>query len=150
MIAEAVAIAIHSPSVCNRQAWKVHAYFDRAKIDHLLSYQNGNRGFGHRIPCLLIITMDLQCFDGVIERYQPWIDGGMFGMSLLFALHHLRFGAVPLNWSVLPREDKQLRETGEIPKAESIIMLIGTGRPETSAAIPASQRRSINEIFHVH
>ncbi len=150
LIEEAVKIAIHSPSVCNRQAWKVHAYFDRATIDRLLGHQNGNRGFGHRIPCLLIVTMDLQCFDGVIERYQHWIDGGMFGMNLLLALHHLCLGAVPLNWSVLPHEDKGLRKDGEIPNSESIIMLIGTGKPDLPAAIPVSQRRSLNEVLHLH
>lgn len=146
----AIKIALHTPSVCNRQAWKVHVFHDRKAIDKLLSYQNGNVGFGHTIPCLLIVTMDLQCFDGVIERYQPWIDGGMFGMTLLLAIHHIQLGAVPLNWSVLPDADKGLRKAARIPGCESIVMLIGVGIPVQEFCIPISQRRLISEVLINH
>jgi len=150
LIEKAVRSAIQTPSVCNRQAWKVHAYQDRETINRLLSYQNGNAGFGHQIPCLLIITMDLKCFDGVIERYQPWIDGGMFAMSLLYALHRLEFGAVSLNWSVLPHADRGLRAAGMLPASESIIMLMGVGFPEKRMILPVSQRRLVNEVLINH
>jgi nitroreductase len=150
LVEQAVQIARRAPSVCNRQAWKVHSYHDRTTIDHLLSHQNGNVGFGHLIPCLLIVTMDLECFDGSIERYQPWIDGGMFGMMLLLALHHLRLGAVPLNWSVIPVSDKRLRKAGNLPNPESIVMLIGIGHPAGPTMMPISQRRQTGEILTVH
>jgi nitroreductase len=150
MIEEAVESAIRTPSVCNRQAWKVHAYRDRETIDRLLSFQNGNAGFGHQIPSLLVLTMELKCFDGVIERYQPWIDGGMFAMSLLLALHHLQLGAVPLNWSVLPPADRGLREAGKLTASESIIMLVGVGFPEEKMVLPVSQRRLVDEVLVRH
>jgi nitroreductase len=150
LIDRAVKIAIHTPSVCNRQAWKVHAYHDRETIDRLLSFQNGNVGFGHRIPCLLVVTADLHCFDGVIERYQPWIDGGMFSMTLLFALHHFKVGAVPLNWSVEPAADQGLRKAAELSDSESVIMLVGVGYPTERMYIPVSQRRSLSEVLKNH
>src|SRR3546814_5180755 len=55
VIEEAVELALHSPSVCNRQASYVYCLQSRAIIDRALSLQNGNRGFGHEIPCLLKI-----------------------------------------------------------------------------------------------
>src|SRR3546814_1994141 len=68
-------------------------------IDRALSLQNGNRGFGHEIPCLLILCTDLSAFDTAGERYQHWIDGGMFSMSLVWALHALGYSSCCLNWS---------------------------------------------------
>jgi nitroreductase len=149
-IEAAVLIAQSAPSVCNRQAWRVHSYFKRGQIDQLLEHQNGNHGFGHRINCLLVVTVSLDCFTTAIERYQMWIDGGMFGMMLLLALHHLELGAVPLNWSVLPAQDRNLRETGQIPAVESVIMLIGVGHPSEHLFIPNSQRRNLQEIYFDH
>lgn len=149
-LTRAVQIALRAPSVCNRQAWRVHAYCQRDKIDQLLEYQNGNTGFGDRIPCLLVITVDLECFEGTIERYQAWIEGGMFGMMMLLALHSLRIGAIPLNWDVMPSQDRGLRAVGEIPDSETIIMLMGAGHPSEHMLVPVSQRRSVDEIFTKH
>src|SRR3546814_11150576 len=80
VIEEAVELALHSPSVCDRQASYVYCLQSREIIDRALSLQNGNRGFGHEIPCLLILCTDLSAFDTAGERYQHWIDGGMFSM----------------------------------------------------------------------
>src|SRR3546814_20513526 len=90
---EAVELALHSPSVCNRQASYVYCLQSREIIDRALSLQNGNRGFGHEIPCLLILCTDLSAFDTAGERYQHWIDGGMFSMSLVWALHALGYSS---------------------------------------------------------
>ena len=150
LLNEAVSMAITTPSVCNRQAWKLHIYQDEEDIKNLLSHQNGNRGFGHLIPTLLVVTMDLRCFDGPIERYQPWIDGGFFSMTLLLALHHLNLGAVSLNWSVLPDQDKGAREAGSIPDHERIIVMIGIGHLVDDFCCCASQRRTPEEIISIH
>lgn len=53
LIQRAVEMAVKSPSVCNRQTWRVHA-FEGERAQKMLSLQNGNRGFGHRIPTVLI------------------------------------------------------------------------------------------------
>ena len=145
-----VELAIRTPSVCNRQTWRVHFYQERRKIDQLLSFQNGNRGFGHQIPGLLIVTSALDCFDGSIERYQSWIDGGMFAMSMLLALHHYKIGAVPLNWSVLPEADRGLRSAGDIPDSERVIMLVGFGKIAQDALYCGSQRREVSEVMTHH
>ena len=83
----AISLAQKTPSVCNRQAWHVYHIMDPVLIEKALRYQNGNLGFGQRIPCLLIITSDLKAFDTSGERYQYQIDGGMFSMSLVMAFH---------------------------------------------------------------
>ncbi len=148
-IEQAVDIARWTPSVCNRQAWRVH-YYTGPIVQKLLALQSGNRGFGHRIPALIIVTSDLRLFVDPIERYQAWIDGGMFAMSLLLALHSGRIGAVPLNWAVLNSRDNALRKAADIPAWERIIMMIGCGFPKDDAIAAASTRRTAAEILRRH
>lgn len=149
MILEAIAIASRAPSVCNRQTARAHV-FTGALVQKLLKFQNGNRGFGHRVPLLFVVTSDLRLFTGVDERYQAWIDGGMFAMLLLLALHSQGLGAVALNWSVKNRSDLGLREAGDIPDYERIIMLIACGYPEEGALVPISQRRPAEQLVRFH
>ena len=149
-IERAVLTAMRSPSVCNRQAWRVHVYMQRDTIDTILALQNGNRGFGHLIPCLIIVSSDLRYFDGAIERNQAWIDGGIFSMSLMYALHSNRLGTVPLNWCVLPSQDRSVRRCSGIPEYEAIILMIGIGHPNARFFVPISQRRTIDEVLRLH
>ena len=71
-------------------------------------------------------------------------------MTLLLALHHLNLGAVSLNWSVLPDQDKGAREAGSIPDHERIIVMIGVGHLVDEFCCCASQRRAPEEIISIH
>jgi nitroreductase len=146
---QAIEDALWSPSVCNRQTSRVHLYSGKQAYE-LLKHQSGNRGFGHRVPLLIIVTSDLRYFSGVNERYQGWIDGGMFAMLLLLGLHARGLGAVSLNWSVLNKNDTAIRKPAGIPDHERIIMMIGCGVPEPDCVVPVSMRRSVEEISHWH
>ena len=146
VIEKAVDLAITTPSVCNRQTWRVHAYSGE-KAQEILSLQNGNRGFGQTIPTVLVITSDMRHFVNAIERYQPWIDGGMFSMSLLLSLHAAGLGAVPLNWAVLNKRDKALHDLIKLPYYERVIMFVGCGYPNPDAVVTQSARRDVSEIL---
>lgn len=149
LVSQAIDDARWAPSVCNRQTARVHLYAGE-KATELLQFQNGNRGFGHRVPLLLIVTSDLRYFGGINERYQGWIDGGMFAMLLLLGLHARGLGAVALNWSVLNKVDSSIRTPAGLPDYERIIMLIGCGVPESGCVVPVSARRSVSEISNWH
>ena len=146
LIQQAVETALRSPSVCNRQTARVHVFTGDA-AQRTLALQSGNRGFGHKIPMVIIVTSDLRFFTGTVERYQGWIDGGMFSMLLLLALHAIGLGAVSLNWSVNNAKDLALRKTAAIPEYERIMMLIGCGYPNEQCRIPVSTRRNPEEII---
>ncbi|MFT4901577.1 MAG: nitroreductase [Lentimonas sp.] len=149
LIDSALRLAIQSPSVCNRQTWRVHIY-QGERAQEVLRHQNGNRGFGPDIPMVLIITSDLRYFMGAIERYQGWIDGGMFSMSLLLALHAQGLGAIPLNWSVLNRQDRRMRKVAGIPASQRIIMLVGCGYSRPGALVPQSARMPLERFVARH
>lgn len=147
LIERAVKLAAKSPSACNRQAWHVYFTDERREIDLALSHQSGNRGFGQDVPCLLLITADLRAFDNAGERYQHWIDGGMFSMSIIYALHSLGIGSCCLNWSKGPLSDRKLRQCIDIPNEESLVMMLAVGYPNDSIKVCESPRDRVESIF---
>lgn len=147
LIRRAVKLAITSPSVCNRQAWHVYHLESRGPIDEALTYQNGNRGFGHEIPCLLIVAADLEAFTTGYERYQPWIDGGIFTMALVLAIHSLGLSSCCLNWSQGPKRDKAFRKAFPVAGKHSIITMLAVGHPPELLKVCVSPRRPIDEFY---
>ncbi|MGH8664169.1 MAG: nitroreductase family protein [Burkholderiales bacterium] len=148
---EAIALAQSSPSACNRQPWRVHLYRDRRQMDALLALQNGNRGFGERIPLLLVITADADGFFDASERNQPYIDAGLFVMTLLLALQARGLSTCCLNWCITnPGLDVKAHRHGSIPENERIIMYIAVGYADQNALVPRSVRRNIESFMVVH
>lgn len=150
LLERAVSVAKLSPSACNRQPCRVHAFSERAKIDAMLEYQNGNRGFGHTAPMLLVLTAQANVFFDASERNQPYVDGGLFAMSLIYALQAQGLSSCCLNWCVEPSTDIQAHIQGEIPESEIIIMYIAVGYTQHGALVPRSPRRSTEMVFVKH
>jgi nitroreductase len=149
-LAEAVAIAQKTPSVCNRQAWKVHAYSDPKVMEKLLEIQAGSRGFGHQASLVLVVTCDLSSFVTVAERYQAWIDGGMFSMSLCLAFHSQGYGSCCLNWSKDPGDDVRLRQATTIADGEQIIMMMAVGTLPEEFRVAYSSRQRLEDVLKIY
>jgi nitroreductase len=147
VVEQAVSLALKTPSVCNRQAWHVYHSSEQKIKAIALSYQSGNRGFGQNIPRLLIITSDLKAFMAGEERYQHWIDGGLFSMSLVYAFHSLGVGSCCLNWSQSPSKDRALRKRLNIRNNHSIIMMLAVGWPQSRNSVCASMRRPLRHFI---
>lgn len=148
-ITRAVRLAINTPSVCNRQAWKAH-YFEGDAAQKILSHQRGNRGFGHTVPGVLIVTVDTRMFSGSGERNQRWIDGGLFSMSLVWALHATGLSSCMLNWSRTNRDSDQLRQAANLREWEDVVVLIAVGYPVPEHRVARSQRRQTEDVLVLH
>jgi nitroreductase len=150
LIVRAIRMAQKTPSVCNRQAWKVHVFSEPEQKREILKFQNGNRGFGDTASHLLIITVDLQHFTSAGERTQCWIDGGLFAMSVVYALHSLGLGTCMLNWSVLKETDRAVRTVAGIPDSQVIIMMIVVGNLPDEFTVAYSLRKGLEDVIVVH
>ncbi|MFA0069621.1 nitroreductase family protein [Vibrio breoganii] len=145
---KAVRLSLKTPSACNRQAWHVYHISDQKKIKKALSHQKGNRGFGHKVNDLLVICSDIKAFNPGSERYQHWIDGGMYSMSLVYALHSVGIASCCLNWSQQGKDDKGFRKDfPEISNSHSVIIMLAIGEPKENNQICVSPRRPMSEIF---
>lgn len=143
----AIKISMKTPSVCNRQPWQVY-HTSEPEIKKLaLSFQNGNKPFGEKIPNLLIVSVDLNAFHSVGERYQGWIDGGMYIMSLTYILHSLGIASCILNWSQTAYVDKAIRKKLNISSNENIIAFMGIGYPNQDNLVCESKRKNHEQIL---
>ena len=98
---------------------------------------------------LLIVTSDIRYCVHANERFLPYIDSSIFGMSLLFALHFLKLGACPLMWANSPQRDRKLKAIAQIDKHHTIILLIAVGHLPRQFKVPKSPRLPIENIFYV-
>lgn len=148
-IAKAVELAINTPSVCNRQAWRAH-YYVGSDARRVLSHQKGNRGFGDTIPAVIVVTVDAQLFSGSGERNQRWVDGGLFAMTLVWALHAINLSTCMLNWSRSNQDSDALRHAAGIPPSEDVVVLIAVGYPVDGHRVARSARRGVAEVLVEH
>ena len=146
VIKKAIKLARNAPSVCNRQSVRVHVYSKQETVQNILTTQGGNRGFGHLANKVIVITAQLGAMHGLYERNQAFVDGGIWAMNMLYALHHYKVAACPLNCSNSPKKDKLLRKYGKIDKSETFIMLISVGYPPEEFKLASSPRLSVDEM----
>lgn len=149
-IVSAVRLAQKTPSVCNRQAWRVHVYSGAREKSDLLALQAGSRGFGEKASLVLVVTCDLSFFVDPGERFQSWIDGGMFSMSLCLAFHDLGYGSCCLNWSKERSDDRKLHAMTGIPVQEQVIMMIAVGSLPDTFNVAYSARRPLEDVLVLH
>lgn len=149
IIKKAVHMALHTPSVCNRQPWRVHIFSDKLK-DQVITCQKGNSGFGHLADKVIIITSELQSFFGKIERNEAGIDGGMFAMSLVYSLHSQGLGTCCLAWTVESKNEYKLRRLTKIPESETIVMLMLVGHLPDRLRVAKATRLDIDQILTIY
>ncbi len=140
-------LAQRAPSVCNRQCGRLYVANTREKIDRILAHQNGNRGFGQSLGAVFIVAADLQAFTSLGERNQGYVDGGIFAMETLAAIHTQKLGGCMLNWSATSGRDKALRAAFDIPPTDVVITMIGCGHPLDQVEVAASPRVSADHVL---
>ena len=150
IVKDAIRIAQKTPSVCNRQPGRVWVVQEEEKVKTILRIGGGAIGFEDQIKMLLVVTSDLSCFQAAGERYQCWIDGGMFLMSLMYALHSKGLVSCCMNWSKEHEDDKRLRDYMELPLSESVIALLGVGCPRDEFAVACSSRKPLDEVIRYY
>lgn len=150
LIKQAIKMAQKTPSVCNRQSSIVHIFDNKDKQKQALSFQNGNAGFGDKASKILLVTADVEDFFGAGERNQAFIDGGMFAMSLIYALHSLGLGSCALNLALDFRVANRLKKEMGIDQKEILIMMIAVGHLPESLKVAASPRKNLDEIIKIH
>lgn len=139
-------VSMKTPSVCNRQATRIYQIADPEKIEAALKIQGGFNGYDMP-PVLLLITSDIRAFMNYGERNEPFVDGGLFSMSLLYALEAYGLAACPLNAMFSLSQDRQTRELLNMPDYEFPVMYIAVGNFSDSVPVCRSIRRTPESII---
>lgn len=139
-------VAMKTPSVCNRQASRIYQVTDSTVIESVLDIQGGFRGYTAP-PVLLLITSDIRAFMNENERNEPFVDGGLFAMSLLYALEAYGLAACPLNAMFSHTQDIRTRKLLSLPDYEFPVMYIAVGNFPESVPVCRSTRRTVESVI---
>lgn len=148
LLVKALELAALSPSACNRQAWKTHIY-KGADVQRLLQWQGGSRGFESEPTVAVLVSSDLRGFLSY-EVHQAWVDGGMYAMNLVNALHSLGLGTIPLSTGFDFKKLRNLRQEFDIPESEVPVLIIGAGHLEDAFRVARSERKDISQTNTWH
>lgn len=148
LIKKAIDLAQLTPSACNRQGWRTRIVIDDDAKRIVLANQNGNRGFGNEFDKVLIITADIRAQQRGREKFQAFIDGGMYAQNVLNSLYYYGIGAVPLSASLTSKQEMNIRSRIELDPAEVLILIIGVGNyPDGCFLTTRSERKQAETII---
>lgn len=149
-IFDSIKIAMKSPSVCNRQAWRIHLIKDVDLLERVLTLQGGFKGNGKNLKKLLLVTVDLRYFSNVHERNQGYIDGGIYLMSLVYALTYNGVATCILNAMFNIKREKEIRKAISLDESEIMIGFIALGNYPDVFKVPCSLRDSYEKCLKIH
>lgn len=149
VLGKAIRLAQNSPSACNRQSTRLYVVEDKKKIMQVLSLQTGNRGFGHTVDKLIIVSGFLGGYSGEGERNFVYVDTGIFTMNLLYALHYNKIGACVLNWTSKIDLDLQLRKVVPIKENEIVSCMIVCGNIVDTFKVCESGKKDLSSMMNI-
>lgn len=141
VIDQALKLAQRTPSACNRQGWYTHVFQGDNSVN-LIKWQGGGHGFEDEIRTSILVTANLKAFL-YYEIHQSYVDGGLYAMNLINALHSLGLGTIPLSCGFTHNKLKGLKQFN-VPANEIPIVIIGVGNLLDKFNVAISKRKDIN------
>ena len=138
---DAFKLCERTPSACNRQSVRLHVFTDREKIDELCMMQMGCKGFYESFQGVILVCSDMTCY-AFHEPNQFFVDGGLYVMNLMYALHANDIANIPLTMGHKAKHITAIKKRMGIPANEQPILLIGYGSYKDKWKVAASKRKS--------
>lgn len=147
-IKKAINLAMRAPSACNRQSCKAYFYKDKTINTELGELIAGNTGFDSEVKNYIVVTSDMSAFYDSFERNQVYVDGGIFTMALVEALHYYGIASCILqNGEFKERNLKFKAICKNIPENEKIILFIAIGYYKDSFTYAVSHRKNLDDVL---
>ncbi len=147
-INEALKLAEKTPSACNRQSWKIHVYSGNDVRSKMFNLQGGNKGFSDDMQYAILICGDMNYYR-FYELSQVYVDGGLYAMNLMYALHYCGAATIPLTMSKRIKKLRKLSMKMNLPESEMPILLIGVGSYKNRFKVAKSERIPFNEYTNI-
>lgn len=136
---DAFRLCERTPSARNRQSWRLHVYTEREKIDKLCRLQGGSKGFYDGFQGVIMLCADISCYQ-FQEPNQYFVDGGIYAMNLLYALHSNDIATIPLTMGHKQGYLKRIKREMGISANEVPILLVGYGTYKDHWKVAVSKR----------
>ncbi len=148
-IKKALKLCERTPSACNRQSQRVHIFMNGEAKDNLCIMQNGCNGFSQDMQGVILVCGDLNMY-GFHELNQVYVDGGLYAMNLMYALHFYGIANIPLTMAHKAHHIQKIRKAVGIPKNEMPVLLIGIGSYKQDWKVAMSKRNDWKEYVKFH
>jgi nitroreductase len=96
---------------------------------------------------VLLISCDSRVYVSSGERHQAYVDGGMFAMSLVYALQAQGVASCCLNLCNYFFQDVAVHRACRVPGWEVPIMMIAIGYPAAEFEVAVSARLDTEEVL---
>lgn len=149
LIYKAIQLCERTPSACNRQPWRIHVYTEKSLREKLFKLQRGCNGFYDKMQCAILVCGDLHSY-GFPEMNLPYVDGGIYAMNLLYALHYYDVAAIPLTLGLKNAQIKTIKAQLNLPSNEVPVLLIGTGTYKEKFKVAESYRHPSTEYTFIN
>lgn len=147
-VKQALEIARYTPTACNRQPQCVHVYQGK-EMEEVLTIQHGALGFINEMSYCILITADMRAYSHM-ENNQVYVDGGLYAMNLLNALHSTGLGTIPLTCGHLQGTHRTKLAKYGVNEYECPIIVIGIGGLEEKAEVNVSPRKEYRDYTTFH
>ncbi len=142
VIEKSIEAASFTPSVCNRQPWGTKVVTTKSKIDEIFQLQKGFNNYGNNTSGIIVIYTETEAMLSINERNQHFIDGGMYSMSILYALNSYNVAACALNAALDHKTENEIKRICKIPKSSKIVIFIAYGSYPSNYKTCVSSRKS--------
>ena len=143
-ILSALKMCERTPSACNRQSYKIYVYKDELLKNKIFEMQGGCKGFYEDMQIAILICGDQRGYN-INELHQVYVDGGIYAMNLLYALHYEGLAAIPLTMGQKQGKIALIKKEMDISEYEMPCVLIGVGTYKDEYKVAVSKRKDFME-----
>lgn len=143
-VLDALKMCQRTPSACNRQSYKIYVYKDEVLKNQISQLQGGCKGFYEDMQVAILICGDQRGYN-INELHQVYVDGGMYAMNLLYALHYEGLAAIPLTMGQKQGKLRMIKKAMGIPAYEMPCVLIGVGSYKEEYKVAVSKRKDYKD-----
>jgi nitroreductase len=145
MVDRAVAIALESPTACNRSPYRFEIFDRPGDVQQVADLAMGTRGYSHQITGLVVVVGLLNAFFDERDRHLIYIDSSLAAMSFVLGLESQGIASCIINWPDIPERELKMRRLLGLSSSERVVMLIAYGHPLEGSLAPYSGKQSVTE-----
>lgn len=148
IIDRAVEVGAQAPSACNRQPFQFRILDDPELVQEAITIPFGLVGYGHNVPCLVVLVGNQGNYFDERDRHLIYIDGSLAAMGFLLALETQGVSTCCVNWPEIASNDKKMAALLNLTPDERPVMLIALGYPDPEGMVARSTKKSLHLLRH--
>lgn len=146
LLDRAVAVAMLSPSACNRIPYEFRIYDAPEIIQALADLAPGMVGWKENVPCLVAVVGQYRAYYQERDRHLVYVDASLAAMAFELALVTQGLASCSVNWPQIRSIDAAAAKLLNLASDEKVVMLIAVGHADPLGLVPSSAKQSLATV----